>query len=409
MQRGGPRPRITGLGVVTGFGSGKAALRRGLYAATDLFAPLARAGRQPPASEPVFIGVEVPELPELPTLLPPRARRTTSLSAQLAAVALAEAWDEAGLDTISPERVGLVIGGSNVQTRHVLLTQQAYANERLPYLRPYYGLGFLDTDLCGLCCEVFGIRGFAITVGAASASGATAILQAAEAITSGRVDACIAVGAVQDLSYYELQGLCSMEAMVAGPEAIAAPGQVCRPFDADHQGFVFGEMSAAIVLQRADDSRPSYGTLSGWAQTADGERGPTPSVAGEVRAIQDALTLAGLTARDVAYVNTHGTGSPLGDDTEVTALIEAGLSHAHLNATKSIVGHGLTAAGAVEFVATLLQMQDGRLHPTRNLARPIAPELAWVTETSEVGPLRHAVSLSVGFGGINVALTVSAP
>jgi malonyl-ACP decarboxylase len=408
----GPRPRVTGLGVVTGLGIGKAALRRGLYAAADVFAPLARDGRQPPASEPIFIGVEVPELPELPARLPARVRRTASLSARLAVAALAEAWDEAELGSLAPERIGLVIGGCNLQTRHLLAIQQAYAGDRLAFLRPHYGLEFLDTDLCGLCCEVFGVRGFAITVGAASASGAAAILQAAEAIASGRVDACIALGAAQDLSFFELQGLHAMEAMVAGPDALAAPGQACRPFDAEHRGFVFGEMSAAVVLRRVSpdgNDGPSYGTLSGWAQTADGERGPSPSLAGEVRAIRDALASAGLSAKDIAYVNTHGTGSLLGDDTEVAALIEAGLVGAHLNATKSIIGHGLAAAGAVEFVATMLQMQDGRLHPTRNLVRPIAPALAWVTKTTDVGPLRHALSLSLGFGGINVALAVTAP
>jgi malonyl-ACP decarboxylase len=128
-----------------------------------------------------------------------------------------------------------------------------------------------------------------------------------------------------------------------------------------------------------------------------------------VAVIRKALAKAGWAAGDVDYVNPHGTGSPLGDEIELQALRICDLSHAYLNATKSIVGHGLTAAGTVEVIATLLQMEAGLLHPTRNLTDPIDPDLHWVREQSLAHPIRNALNLSLGFGGINTALCLARP
>jgi len=190
------------------------------------------------------------------------------------------------------------------------------------------------------------------------------------------------------------------------------PDRACRPFDRDRDGFIFGECSAALVVERCD--RPaaaarSYGIIAGGAHIANGNRGPEPSLAGEVRAIQLALTRAGLLPAQIDYVSAHGTGSPLGDDTELAAYREVGLTHARINATKSIIGHGLSAAGAVELAAVLIQMREGRLHATRNLDAPIDPELHWVAGTAERYAIRNALKLSFGFGGIDAALVVCAP
>src|SRR5690606_2796790 len=126
-----------------------------------------------------------------------------------------------------------------------------------------------------------------------------------------------------------------------------------------------------------------------------------PSLEGEVRAIRGALERAGVSASEVDYVNPHGTGSGLGDTTELQALRECGLEHARINATKSVTGHGLSAAGAVELIAVLLQMRAGRLHPTRNLERPIEPSFNWVRGQAVPHTIRTALNLSMGFGGVN--------
>jgi malonyl-ACP decarboxylase len=136
----------------------------------------------------------------------------------------------------------------------------------------------------------------------------------------------------------------------------------------------------------------------------DGNRNPEPSLEGETRAIQSALGAAQLPPGEIDYVNPHGTGSIVGDETELEALRACGLTDAHLNATKSLIGHGLSAAGTVEVIATLLQMRAGKLHPTRNLENPIDPTLNWVRNKSTDHPIGNALTLSMGFGGINTAL-----
>ena len=163
-----------------------------------------------------------------------------------------------------------------------------------------------------------------------------------------------------------------------------------------------------MVIETAESSRRRGTTpravLSGWGVATDGNRNPDPSLEGEVRAIRAALQSAGWSAPDVDYVNPHGTGSAVGDTTELDALRACGLCEAYLNATKSLIGHGLSAAGTVEVVATLLQMQLGQLHPTRNLETPLDSGLKWVRRAPVAHQIRHALTLSMGFGGINTAL-----
>lgn len=394
---------VAGLGVTSAIGQGKAAFAEALFAGGHRFDILRRPGRQLNTR---FVGAEIPS-PTATTRLGARELRTASFTAQVALATLEEAWTEAGLDDVPGERVGLVVGGSNVQQRDLVLAHDRH-RAKPGFLRPTYGMSFLDTDLCGLCTAAFGVRGFAHTVGGASASGQLAIIEAAEAVASGRVDICVALGALMDLSYWECLGLRSMGAM-AGEEHADAPELACRPFDRRRAGFVYGEACAALVVKRRGtrERDTCYGTLAGWSVRLDGNRNPDPSVDGEVEAIRGALDRAGLDAADIDYVNPHGTASPVGDETEVVALRAAGLGHAAVNATKSVTGHGLTAAGAVEAVATLLQMRHGRLHPTRNLDDPIDPVLRWVRGEAEAADVRHALSLSMGFGGINTALCIS--
>ncbi len=136
----------------------------------------------------------------------------------------------------------------------------------------------------------------------------------------------------------------------------------------------------------------------------DGNRNPDPSLEGETQAVQKALNDAALLPAQIDYVNPHGTGSIVGDETELKALHACGLTDAYLNATKSLIGHGLSAAGTVEVIATLLQMRVGRLHPSRNLDNPIDSTLNWVRDKSIDHSIKNALTLSMGFGGINTAL-----
>jgi len=265
----------------------------------------------------------------------------------------------------------------------------------------------MDSDLCGFCTAQFEIRGLAYTVGGASASGQLAIVQAAQAVLTNQVDVCIALGALMDVSHWECRGLRALGAM--GSDRYGnEPALSCRPFDRDHDGFIFGESCGAVVIESLESSQrrnlEPYAALHGWGIAMDGNRNPDPSLEGETQAIQDALGAAGWPSARIDYVNPHGTGSIVGDETELKALHACGLTDAHLNATKSLIGHGLSAAGTVEVIATLLQMRAGQLHPTRNLENPIDPTFNWVRDKPIDHSIENALTLSMGFGGINTAL-----
>lgn len=407
---------VSGIGVTASIGQGQSAFSAALLEGRHAFDVMRRAGRQRPQSSesaslksertlPPYLGAEIGEV-ALPPEISRSLLRTASFSGQVALATLHEAWHDARLERIDPQRIGLIVGGSNTQQRELTQVHDAYRG-RETFLRPTYGLSFMDSDLCGLCTEVFGIRGFAFTLGGASASGQVALIQALEAVQSGRVDVCIALGALMDLSYWECQGLRALGAM--GSDRYADnPAAACRPFDRDRDGFIYGESCAAVVIERAGaaqqaDLRP-YAELAGWAMSMDGNRNPNPTLEGEVRALRGALAGAGLEASQIDYVNPHGTGSTLGDTTELEALRQCGLTHARLNTTKSIIGHGLSAAGAVELVAVLLQMRAQRLHPSRNLDQPIETDWHWVREQSEAHRIENALNLSMGFGGVNTAV-----
>jgi malonyl-ACP decarboxylase len=396
---------ITGVGITTSVGQGRAEVTRALLEGRAAFRVMQRPGRQHAAS--AFLGAEIDAL-RLPEGVSPKLLRTISWSSQVALATVAEAWIDANLAQMDPKRIGLVIGGSNIQQRELAAIQNAYA-DRPEYIRPTYAELFMDSDVAAVCSEHLGIQGPAWTVGGASASGHLAIIDAIRLVSSNEADACIAVGALADLSHWECQAFRAVGAM--GSDRFSnEPQAACRPFDASTDGFIFGESCGAVVVRRADaDVERCYANVLGWSYGSEGRRSPEPSLAGEQRAIRSALQMSGLRPEDVDYVNTHGTGSRIGDSIELQALRSCGIGHAHANATKSILGHGLSAAGAVEVVATLLQMESEVLHPTRNLQDPIDASFPLVQHEPRPHRIRNAINLSFGFGGINSAICLSNP
>ena len=400
---------ITGMGIVTSIGQEVATFKEALLSGETQFAYLKQPGRE---SIKPFIGAEIPDI-DAKTLFPEYSGllRTATKSAQVAIVAVAEAWQDAKLtlSKVNPERIGLVVGGSNLQQRYQQQIWQRY-HSRQEFIRPTYGLTFWDTDILGLISQCFQIQGEGYSVGGASASGAVAIIHAARQILMGSSDICIALGALSDLSGAEFQALMNLGAM--GSERFAdRPDLACRPFDQYHDGFIYGEGCGVVILERTDRAQQrgarSHGQLKGWGLALDGNRSPEPSQKGEERAINTALAMADLQPESIDYVNTHGTGSPLGDKTEVAALKSVGLHHSLINSTKSLTGHCLTGAGVVEAIATILQMKFGFCHPTKNLVNPIDTSLNWVKETSVQAGIKYAITNSFGFGGINTALLIA--
>ncbi|MGZ9791351.1 beta-ketoacyl synthase N-terminal-like domain-containing protein [Bacillus atrophaeus] len=395
---------VTGVGITASIGQGKEAFSSSLMSARHAFGVMKRPGRQKDSQ---FIGAEIPSL-SYPERLSKKLLRKASFSSQAALVTLSEAWEEAKLDDVDPARIGLVAGGSNFQQREILQVYEKY-KDRVGFIPPTYGLSFMDSDLCGLCTDQFGIEGLAYTAGGASASGQLAVIQAIQQVLSGQVDVCIALGALMDISYMECQAFRALGAM--GTDRYAdEPEKACRPFDQNRDGFIYGESCGALVIERKDMAvrrgvKP-YAALSGWSIKIDGNRNPNPSLEGEVHVIQEALEQAKLSPEEIDYINPHGTGSLIGDEIELKALHACQLTHAYINATKSIIGHGLSAAGIVEIISVLLQMKESRLHPSRNLDHPIDQSLHWVKDQSISHDIRNALSLSMGFGGINTAVCI---
>ena len=401
---------ISGVGVSSAIGQGKDAFFSALINGETSFAYMKREGRQLPTTDSEntqapFIGAEIATL-NLPEVLTPALQRTASLSAQLALTNLAEAWSEAELDGVDPTRVGLIVGGSNVQQREQTL-QRDRLGEKVQFLRPSYAMSFMDTDICGICTELFPIRGMASTCGGASASGQLAVIQAVNSIKSGLLDVCIVIGAMMDISYWECQGFRSMGAM--GSDQFARePSLASRPFDKMHDGFIFGEASAAVVIESENSLRSRQGNalarILGTGIYVDGNRNPNPSMEGEATAIRMALAEAAIGPDQIHYINPHGTGSVIGDETELQAFKECGLKRAVINTTKSIIGHGLSAAGTVELVATVLQIKEQLFHPSNNLENPILNYGNWILKQAESHTVENAINMSMGFGGMNTAV-----
>jgi malonyl-ACP decarboxylase len=400
---------ISGIGITSSIGQGKQNFFSNLISGNTRFDVMQRQGRQVQSKDFAtrFIGAEIDKVDINDEILQTFARRMT-FSGQVMMATIEEAWRDANLDNVDPARIGLIIGGSNFQQRDSMLIREKF-QEKPFFINPSYGMMFMDSDICGICTEYFGIKGLAHTVGGASASGQLAAITAANLVKSGEVDICIAVGSMMDLSYWELLALQSLGAMVAD-DAFELPINASRPFDKNTAGFAYGESCGAVVIEKADnhkrESTKNYAHIIGMGVVMDANSNPDSSPQGEMRVIEKALVQAQINPSEIDYVNPHGSGSRLGDKVELQALNAVGLHHSKLNTTKSIVGHGLTSAGIVELVATVLQGSFRKLHPCLNLHNPIDDGFNWVINEEDFH-INYALNLSHGFGGINTAICLS--
>ncbi len=328
---------------------------------------------------------------------------------QVAAAASLEAWERAGLHTepIPDDRLGLIVAGNNLNGRHAE-NQRACFEQHPAYLPGKFALNFQDTDHVGTLSQILGITGEGCTVGGASASGNLAIVHASRLIELGAVDACLVVGALADLSRMEIQSFLNIGAMACRSED---PTHVAPPFDCSHNGFVLGQGCACLVLESAASAARRgamvYAKLAGYAIRLDGNRLADPSEQGEAAVMAGAIQRADLVPSDVTYMNTHGSGSPLGDQIELASLRRVFGSAAGapwLNATKALTGHCLGAAAVLEAVATVIQMQEGFLHPNVGLCQPIDAQFRFTGGHAKPARIAVAQSNSFGFGGINSSI-----
>ncbi|MFC7737160.1 beta-ketoacyl-ACP synthase [Roseomonas sp. GCM10028921] len=258
----------------------------------------------------------------------------------------------------------------------------------------------------------FGTRGAPISVTTACATGATAIQLGAEAIQRGECDACIALGADGTVQPEALIRFSLLSALSTQNDD---PARASRPFEKNRAGFVMSEGAAALVLENYETARARGATILGLVSGA-GERADNfhrtrsnPDGRAIVGAMRNALADAGLEPADISYVNAHGTGTPENDKMETFGMRAVfGEDAPPISSNKSMIGHTLSAAGALEAVFSLLTIRDGRLPPTINHDEPDPSiTLDVVPNVARDAAVRHVLSNSFGFGGQNVCLVLS--
>jgi 3-oxoacyl-[acyl-carrier-protein] synthase II len=245
-------------------------------------------------------------------------------------------------------------------------------------------------------------------VASACATGAEAIALGLDIIRSGRADVVVAGGTEAVVHPLPMAGFSSMRAMSTRNDE---PQRASRPWDKGRDGFVLGEGAGAVVLERADHAAARgarvHARLAGAGITSDGYDmvQPHPEGRGAIRAIARAITDGGVTKTDITHVNAHATSTPVGDMTEIVALRAALGTHPVLTATKSMSGHLLGAAGALESIITILAIRESVVPPTINLEDPDDDlDLDVVTLKPRRLDIPAALNNSFGFGGHNVAL-----
>ena len=341
--------------------------------------------------------------------------RRMDLSEQYAIVASEQAIANSGLDleAVDLDMCGVIIGSgiggiNTFEKQHGLLLNSGPGR-----VSPFF-IPMMIIDMCaGMVSIRFGFRGPNYATVSACASSSHAILNAARTIQRGEADVMLSGGSEATITPSSLAGFCQARAISTRNDE---PERASRPFDNGRDGFVMGEGSAILVLEEMEHAKARgakiYAEILGGGMTGDAHHltAPHPQGRGARRAMEMALKDSNLSPDQVDYINTHGTSTPLGDIAETIAIKDVLGDHAYkipCNSTKSMVGHMLGAAGAVELIALVKSVENSIVHRTINIDDP-DPEcdLDYVTDGNRECDINYALSNSFGFGGHNVSLVV---
>ncbi len=409
---GARRVAITGQGVVSPVGSGADAFFEALLAGRSGIGrvDIAHAERLG-----IAIAASIRDLP-LSAFTPALISQTDRVS-RLAILAAREAIANAGQSDsqVAPERRGVYVGcgfggASSVEEGYEALF--AKGQNRVRPLSVVLAMANAPAAHAGM---LFGAHGPCLTYSCACASGAVAIGEAFQAIRSGRIDAALAGGTESLLTFGVLKSWEMLQVLAL--EDKTDPSASCRPFSADRTGLVLGEGAAFVMLEEWDAAQRRGATvlaeLVGYACGNDATHLSKPDGAGQARTMRAALADAGLDPTVVSHINAHGTGTKVGDQVETDAIRVAFGSHASrlaISATKSMHGHLMGAAGAIEFVATVQALVHGVAPPTMFL-REVDAQLGLDYVANQARPLpdmQVAMSNSFAFGGTNAVLVARA-
>jgi len=409
------RPRrvvVTGTGAVTALGQSVESTWEGLLAGRSGVASITQFDTE---RVNVKIAAEVKDF-DASGVLDRKEMRRTDRYIQFALVTTRQALDQAGLpgrlDDDLAARTG-VIFGSGLGGVHTLFDNVLVMGERGPdRISPFFiPMGIANVG-AGQVAIMTGAIGPNFATVSACATGGHAIGEAWETIRRGDADVMICGGVEAGVHEATVGGFASMKALSTRNDD---PEGASRPFDKGRDGFVIGEGSGALVLEALEHAEARGATplaeLVGYGATADASHItlPAPGGMGAVRAARRALEKAGMDPSEIAHVNAHATSTPEGDKAELQAIRTIFGDHAGnvaVTANKSMIGHTLGAAGAIEAIVTLLAMRDGRVPPTLNLVDPDdnGEGLDLTPLVAGSRPIAAAMSNSFGFGGQNTAL-----
>ena len=341
--------------------------------------------------------------------------RNFSRFIQLALVATKEAVADAKLDipNLDATRIGVLVGSGIGSIRSAEEEYQKFLDKGPGRISPFFIPRMIINEASGQVSIMTGAKGPCTCVVTACATGANAIGDAFRMIQYGEVDAMIAGGTESATTILGVGGFCALKALSKRNDA---PEKASRPFDLNRDGFVMGEGAGVVILESLEHAKKRgakiYAEIVGYGRTADAYHTTAPEEGGEgaVRAMEAALKDASLAPEQISYINAHGTSTYLNDKVETIAIKKTFKEYAKkvpISSTKSMTGHLLGAAGAVEFQACVLAIRDNVVPPTINLETP-DPEcdLDYVPNVARKIKVDACLSNSLGFGGHNATLIV---
>ena len=313
-------------------------------------------------------------------------------------------------ETLDSDRMGVILG-SGIGGIETIEEQHNVLKERGPgRISPFLIPTMISNMAVGHVAIKYKMKGFNETVVSACASGTNAIGDAFKVIQRGDADLMITGGTEAPLTPLAFAGFCAMKAMSTN----ADPSKACRPFDKDRDGFVMGEGAAVLILEELEHAKQRganiIAEIVGYGSTNDAYHitAPAPEGEGGARCMKKAIDDAGINPWEVEYINAHGTSTDYNDRFETMAIKTVFGEHARklaISSTKSMTGHLLGAAGAIEAVITALAIKEGYIPPTINLENP-DPEcdLDYVQGQGRNADIKYAISNSLGFGGHNATV-----
>jgi 3-oxoacyl-[acyl-carrier-protein] synthase II len=405
---------VTGIGVVSPLGNDLRSTWEAIVAARSGVAPITRF--DPTGYETRFAG-EVKNFDPTLSLGRKESRRTDRYT-HFAVAAAIEALAQSNfvIDAANADRVGVLIGSGMGGAETLDAGMETVLTQGPGRLSPFFMPMFLGNMASGTVAIVTGAKGPNFAPVSACASSGHAIGEAAEILRRGVADVMIAGGSEAPLARMVVAGFNAMGAMSTRNDD---PSAASRPFDAERDGFVLGEGGGVLILETAEHAArrgaPVLAVLSGYATTDDANHmvQPAPGGAGIARAMTLAMDAAGIGPRDIGYINAHGTSTPINEKFETEAIKCAFGDAAYdvpISSTKSMTGHLLGAAGALEAALTIMALVEGVLPPTINQTTPDPDcDLDYVPNVSRSASIDYAMTNSMGFGGHNVSLIFSKP